>query len=306
MTIAIIILSILALSLAVFLLRFNQKIKLLNQQLDFILKEKTEMRIDARSSLPSLLLLQSKLNLLIESYKRSTRQSKQEERIMKDTISGLSHDIRTPLTSIDGYLQLLAKAEDENDRERYLNIIRTRVSSLRQILDELFTFSKLQHEDYQLELETCNFTKQLSHALFSFYEEFKQRNLEPNLKLPDEPLFVMAQPEALSRILQNLLKNALEHGVGEINIHLSQVDGQAKLVCSNNLPPGTNLAVEDIFQQFYKASSARKGSSTGLGLSIAKGLCEKMGGVIEAEIRDEQFIIYLFLQLAPSPQTTDK
>lgn len=192
---------------------------------------------------------------------------------------------------MDGYFQLLAKSDDMQEREHYISIIRGRIESLKDMLEELFTYTKLQNENFELELEQTDFTKTVIDTLFTFYDEFKQRNLEPETDIEESPLYIFGNAEAVRRTVQNLLKNALEHGGQTIGIVLKKADNQAVLTCFNDISEPDNIDMSQIFTRFYKADSARTSSSTGLGLAIAKGLTEKSGGQITANLENNIFSV---------------
>lgn len=280
-----------------------REIRSLHAQIRFIDREETQMRFQTNLPFAPFRDLSSALNDHRDVQIRRQQIMNRQEKLLKETITGLSHDIRTPLTSIDGYLQLLEKTDNPEDKSRYIRVMKSRAESLGRILDELFTFAKLQEDDYQLALETVDLNDSVAHALFAFYEDFKRNHFEPTIQLPDCPIHVRAQKQALDRILQNLLKNAFEHGERELSLSLEKELRQALLTCSNRLPEQTKLSVEDIFRQFYKAAPSRSGSSTGLGLSIAKGLAEKMNGSLEASIEERIFTIRLRLPIEESLPT---
>ena len=100
---------------------------------------------------------------------------------LKETITNLSHDIRTPLTSLDGYFQLLQQSDSEEERRKYVGIIQSRISSLKEMLEELFTYTRLQDADYELEMERIDFGKCAYDTVFSFYDEFQNRGIEPQV-----------------------------------------------------------------------------------------------------------------------------
>jgi signal transduction histidine kinase len=272
-----------------------------SHQLAFIDEENTRKEIQVQVRWRPLLRLARQLNVHLSNFYRRGQQAMQQERQVQETLAGLSHDIRTPITSLEGYLQLLEQTENETERQRYFKIMYLRLDSLSQILTQLFTYVKLQQEAYSLDLEAVNFTDLAAHSLFSFYEDFRQQDFNLSVDFPDAPLYVMGQVDALNRVLQNIFVNALHHGSGMVQVKLQSTEAEAVFLCSNGMAKDVHLEEDEVFRQFYKADPARGGSSTGLGLYIAKKLVEKMGGRLEVEIREQQFSLALALQLTQEP-----
>lgn len=215
---------------------------------------------------------------------------------LKDTIINLSHDIRTPLTSLDGYFQLLLKSDEPEEQEQYAAIIRERLSSLKEMLDELFTYAKLTNRAYEIELSPCAVNEVLLSVLFSFYEDIKQRGMEPMLEIPEQDISIQANEPALRRTFQNILKNAIEHGKNHLSIQLLTTSDTVQICFENDYQTSEPVDSEKVFDRFYKADDARNKTSTGLGLSIAKELVERMNGSINSAVKNHDFIILITFQ----------
>lgn len=212
---------------------------------------------------------------------------------MKETITNLSHDIRTPLTSLDGYFQLLVQSDSEQERQHYLEVIQNRLQSLKDMLEELFTYTKLQDAEYTLELTRMDFTQCVCDTAFSFYDAFQDRSVTSQADFTEKQLLIDGNEQAVRRIVQNILKNALTHGKSLISLALFRTDGAVCFRCENDVEHPEEIDIEQVFSRFYKADSARTRVSSGLGLSIAKGLAEKMNGTITAALQDNRFSIEL-------------
>ena len=210
---------------------------------------------------------------------------------MQNTIRGLSHDIRTPLTSLDGYLQVVGDGVENPKNKKYFDIMKNRIESLNSILDQLFTFVKLQEEEYKLEMEKIDISSLTLETLFNYYEDFKYRNIEPQINFDKDKIFIRANTDALERIFQNIYKNILEHGDNPLSLSLSENNGKALFISKNKIKGDLKINKDDLFKEFYKADNSRRGSSTGLGLAITKALVEKLGGQIIADVEDDIFII---------------
>lgn len=211
--------------------------------------------------------------------------------------TNLSHDIRTPLTSLDGYFQLLSECENEADKQRYIGIIKERIDSLNDMLEELFTFTKIKNDSYTLSLSTCSFNKILKESILSYYEDWIGKGIVPALSITDTTLLVEANPQALKRVIENIVKNALVHGENEIHISLQEDNGKAVLKISNQTLAPDEIQIDKVFERFYKADEARGKASTGLGLSIAYGFVKKMKGDIKAELDGNVFSVIIVFSI---------
>lgn len=285
--------TILAGVLLVLLLLYRRQVQLTCRQLAFLKKHQTNLRLAAGFPFPELNQLNDGINEILDRSREIERAVSSSDRQLRETVTSLSHDIRTPLTSLDGYFQLLAQSASEEERRRYIAIIQGRIASLNEMLEELFTYAKLQNESYELSLERVDLSKCVTDTLFSFYEELNRRGITPNIVLCEERVWIQANGEAVRRVLQNILKNALEHGQSLLLIRLEHQEGRAVFTCTNDVANSGEIDMDQVFTRFYKADSARTHTSTGLGLSIAKGLTERMGGAITAALQDAQFIITL-------------
>ena len=291
-----------ALFLLIVLILYRRQIRLICRRLLFFRSHKTNMRLTADLPLSELNELTDRINEIIDLSKEVRRNSRQNETRLKETITNLSHDIRTPLTSMDGYFQLLLQSDSEEERRRYIAIIQTRIGSLRDMLEELFTYTRLQDEDYTLETETMDFGQCVYHTLFSFYEEFLEKGIVPENCFCDGRILIRGNEEAVRRTLQNLIKNALVHGRSHIRLELFSVRGRIGFRCSNDVLHPENIDIRQVFDRFYKADTARTKASTGLGLSIAKGLTERMGGSVSAALDGHMFVVEIsFPEIDPYP-----
>lgn len=261
------------------------------EQIRFLINNNSQMRINTSFSIKTFMEFAEIINNFLDSYHNKEKAYINKEKYLQNTIRGLSHDIRTPLTSLDGYLQLIANNKENINNDKYFSIMRNRISSLNNILDQLFTFVKLQENEYKLEMEKIDFTSLALQTLFNYYEDFKFRNIEPKINFPNNKIFINANTDALERIFQNIYKNILEHGQNPISLSISEDEKKLIFVSKNKTKDDLTINKDDVFKEFYKASNSRNGSSTGLGLAITKALVEKLNGKITADISDNYFAI---------------
>ncbi len=262
------------------------------RQMDFIEEHDSNKLVSVDLRDKAVLRLVSRVNALEQEKKRVTVQAKNNERNFKDTISGISHDIRTPLTSLYGYFQMLQDTDDGETKAKYTQIIGNRILELQDMTEQLFTFVKLENASYTLETEPINLTQALCDVMFSFYGDFEKNRIEPKVDIPDEICYITANEAAVRRVFQNLVKNALTHGQGNLSIGMTIRKEWVQISVSNPIAEGETIDVSRVFEKFYKADSSRhKRGSTGLGLFIARTLTERMGGKIDAEVNGDVFTI---------------
>jgi len=273
------------------LIAYRRQVKKTCRQLAFLKEHQTNLRLTSDLPFKELDELIDGINDILDLSREIEKTAQQSEDSLKETITNLSHDIRTPLTSMDGYFQLLTQSQSEEERQHYIAVIQSRIVSLKDMLEELFTYTKLQNETYELELESLDFGKSVFDTVFSFYDEFQRKGIEPQIDFCDGHLPIIGNPEAIRRALQNIIKNALEHGQKQISFSLSVNDKQAVFCCLNDVKNPDEVDMSRVFSRFYKADSARSNASTGLGLSIAKGLIDRMGGMITANLNESTFSI---------------
>lgn len=261
------------------------------QEVNFLIENNTQMRISTGFSIRPFDQLTEIINKFLDSYHNKEKAYINKEKYLQNTIRGLSHDIRTPLTSLDGYLQVIADNKENSDNYKYFSIMKNRINNLNNILDQLFTFVKLQEEEYQLEMEEIDLSSLALQTLFNYYEDFKFKNIEPEIDFTDKKVFVMANVDALERIFQNIYKNILEHGQNPLSLSLFEEENKVIFVSKNKIKDDLIVNKDDVFKEFYKADDSRNSSSTGLGLAITKGFVEKLDGQISADVKKGYFII---------------
>ena len=159
------------------------------------------------------------------------------------------------------------------------------------MLEELFTFTKLKNDSFEIALDECNLTALLTKLILSYYEDWKNHNITPQIQLEEEALYIMGNELAIQRSIQNVIKNALDHGKKELSFSLKKQETYAVIRIGNQVEHPEEIKTERVFEQFYKADAARSRTSSGLGLSIAKEFTTRMNGDIRAQIEKDWFFI---------------
>ena len=210
---------------------------------------------------------------------------------LKGAVTNLSHDLRTPLTAICGYLDLLEKEEKSDTSKRYLDIIRNRSQLLVSMTEELFRYSVLLSRESDAPAEPVVLNQVLEESIAAAYTALTQRGITPRIRMPQEKVVRMLDGAALSRVFANLLQNAVKYSSGDLEITL---ESTGEIVFANTAPGLDEIQVGRLFDRFFTVESARK--STGLGLAIARSLVEQMGGSISAEYTDDRLHIWIFFR----------
>ncbi|MCC2238160.1 MAG: sensor histidine kinase [Lachnospiraceae bacterium] len=277
--------------------KYQRQVKDICRQLAFLMKHDSNMLIHREFDLGGIGMLSDRLNDLLELRRKEKQYYQEKETLIADTYTNLSHDIRTPLTSLDGYFQLMEACENVEEQRRYLNIIHERIHSLNEMLEELFMFTKLKNESYRLELTSCCINRILKETVFSYYDDWVRREIQPDIQITEEQLYIDGNKQGLSRIIQNVIKNGLDHGEKKIRIVLKREQNRAVLRISNQVIASEQIDIEHVFDRFYKADAARSKTSTGLGLSIAREFVRRMNGEIGAKIEENEFIVEMSFNL---------
>ena len=265
---------VLALGVKVWLLRRGAKA--LRLDLSQKLREDTNTLLSLPCRDRELRRLASSLNEELRLLRKERLRYQQGDRELKEAVVNVSHDLRTPLTALSGYVELLKGEALSPAGQRYLSQIEDRVQAMQAMTEELFRYS-LAAEETALTLEPVDLRAAVEEALLSFYGAFQQKGVVPQLSLPQGPVTRQLDKAALSRVLGNILTNALKYSPGELAVALSPA---GVLTFSNPAPGLDPVSAGRLFHRFYTVESSAQ--STGLGLSIARELTQRLGGTISA------------------------
>lgn len=272
-------------------LLYRREIGDICRQIEFLLGGRTNKRIQTQLCKREIVDLADKINRMADRQEAESLSIKKKEQQLKETLTNISHDIRTPLTSLKGFFELYTQEEDLGKKEYYGRTIRERMDDLSVLLEELFTYTKLQNESYELVLKRQDFTKLVLDSLFSFYEQWKEMGICPGMSVEEGSAMVLCSDIAVKRILTNVLRNAVVHGDGDISIRYEIREDSVLFCCGNGYDKEAEPEAERVFERFYKGDSARRETSSGLGLSIARELTLRMGGEMGARVEDGRFLV---------------
>lgn len=236
----------------------------------------TNTLLDLSSRDRQMRQLADSLNEQLRLLRRKRQLFQQGDQELKEAVANISHDLRTPLTAISGYLELLEREPLGEQAGRYLRQIQSRLDAMKQLTEELFRYSVMTSVQ-EIEPQETDLRRMLEETLLSFYGAFRQRGITPEIRLPEQPVRRMLDPNAAGRIFGNIISNALKYSDGDLLVTLSP---SGTVQFSNTARDLTAVAAGRLFDRFYTVETARR--STGLGLSIARLLTERMGGQIGA------------------------
>lgn len=208
---------------------------------------------------------------------------------LKNAVTNISHDLRTPLTAICGYLDLLEQEEKSTTIERYIEIIRNRADLLTELIEELFRYSVIISGERLVVSEPIAINGILEESIAAFYTTLNKRGIVPNIKITQAKIVRSLDRSSLIRVFSNLLNNAIKYSDGDLDITLTD---SGEVIFANTAPRLNEVQVGKLFDRFYTVEAARK--STGLGLAIARTLIEQMNGTISAKYENGRLSICIF------------
>ena len=225
------------------------------------------------------------VNDIVSSYEKELSSFRQAEEVNKQLMTSLSHDVRTPLTTLIGYLDAAHKGiVTGKDKDEYVEIARRKAHDLKEYIDVLFDWFKLNSNEFVLSIDPVEAVELTRNILIDWIPIFEDKQIDYSIDIPEQPFRVQLDPDAYMRVLNNLIQNVIVHShADKINISLSNQDGNMKIVVADN---GVGIEKDDlkhIFERLYKCDKGRSEKGSGLGLSIVHQLVEKMNGTITAE-----------------------
>lgn len=227
---------------------------------------------------PCLCHLAQSINIQLKILRNERRRLMRGDTELKDAVANLSHDLRTPLTAVCGYLELLERAPKSDAAQRYIDIITERIGALCSLVEELFSYSVIVSPENYVSAERLSLNTVLEQSIAGMYAVLKKRGITPEISMPDTAVIRTLSRTALSRIFENVLGNAVKYSDGDLKITLKD---SGEIIFSNSACTLNTVAVGRLFDRFFTLRDGKK--STGLGLSIAKILTEQCGGRIFAE-----------------------
>lgn len=284
---------ILALLVKIYLLRKAAK-EIENAFADRLITD-TNTLMDISSGDRAMRNLANTINRELRKLRAERRRFQQGDMELKNAVTNISHDLRTPLTAICGYLDLLEQEEKSEAAGRYIEVIRNRAEMLTQLTEELFRYSVILSGGKDAAAEPVAINGVLEESIAAFYTALNERGITPRIQMPEDNVIRVLDRSSLSRVFSNLLNNAMKYSDGDLEITLSET---GEITFANTAPGLNEVQVGKLFDRFYTVEAAR--NSTGLGLAIARTLVEQMNGTISARYENNRLhICILFPDAQP-------
>ncbi|MDE5777880.1 MAG: HAMP domain-containing histidine kinase [Lachnospiraceae bacterium] len=234
--------------------------------------------------------LANAMNIQLRKLRAQQHRFTQGDTELKNAVTNISHDLRTPLTAICGYLDLLEQEDKSEAVKRYLEIIRNRTEILTQLTEELFRYSVIVSSEGNAVKEPVAIGSILEESIAAFYTALNERGIVPEIQMPQGKVIRTLDRSALARVFSNLLNNAIKYSDGDLDITLSET---GEITFTNTASGLNEVQIGKLFDRFYTVEAARK--STGLGLAIARTLIEQMNGTISAKYENSRLSICIVL-----------
>ena len=281
----IVVLSILVITLLIRVVTINIELKNITRELKEITEKDTNLLLSTSSGDKSIKILVDSLNKELKKLLSLKREYSKGIFDVKKSAENIAHDIRTPLTAIKGYVDLLEEEELSEEGRKYLEIIRGRTQYLKSLTDELFLSLSMKSRGV-LNLSNIDAKSILEEALVSYYNEFKKKGMSPSLMTPNEKVIIKADSKALYRAYSNIISNALKYGEGEFKV---EMDEKGNTIFSNLAPNMDSVEANKLLDRYYTISDAK--ASSGIGLSISKEILQEMGGELKVKLENNRLYI---------------
>lgn len=248
----------------------------------------TNTLIDISTRDPYMRKLAADINVQLRLLRKERHRYQQGDMELKEAVTNISHDLRTPLTAINGYLDLLEREEKSETVQRYLSQIQNRTEVLKDLTEELFRYSVVISSVTDMQVEQVNLNGVLEESIASFYVALTERGITPTINIPEKRIIRNLNITAMLRVFSNLLNNAIKYSDGDLAISLLE---SGEVIFTNTATGLNEIQVGKLFDRFFSVEAAR--NSTGLGLAISKALVEQMNGTISAQYKDNRLSIHI-------------
>ena len=261
-----ILLAMLSLFLSLKLIYQRKLVQKVKKQIDFLIDRDTQTEIMVEKTGGTIQDLAASINHLLKKYRSMGQEIERSDTLFRDTITSLSHDLRTPLATANGYIQLLQEQDLTGEQKEYATIAGERISAVKLLLDQLFEFVRIEADELKLNCRNTDIHSVLRDVVASYYGDFEQKKCVPYIVIPNPPAIIWGDPDALTRIFSNVVYNALVHGEGNYQITAAIEEAQTVITIKN---ASSSIQQEDIphlFDRFYTTDQSRtKDNRAGIG-----------------------------------------
>ena len=287
--------------LAILMIKYLSSLKLVEDAAKNIADGAMEHQIPTDKLLFSLKQHGKNLNQISNGMNRAVNDRMKSERFKTELITNVSHDIKTPLTSIINYVDLLQKEQlDNKNAAEYLEVLSRQSARLKKLIEDLMEASKASTGNLNVDLEPCDLGVMLTQTLGEFEEKMKQNEIDLVIQKPEEEIKIMADSRHLWRVLDNLMNNICKYAQSSTRayINLNQDHGSVEITFRNISKYPLNISSEELLERFVRGDSSRYTEGSGLGLSIAQSLTELMGGSFRLVVDGDLFKVILKFSVA--------
>lgn len=238
-----ILLAMLSLFLSLKLIYQRKLVQKVKKQIDFLIDRDTQTEIMVEKTDGTIQDLAASINHLLKKYRSMGQEIERSDTLFRDTITSLSHDLRTPLATANGYIQLLQEQDLTGEQKEYVTIAGERISAVKLLLDQLFEFARIEADELKLNCRNTDIHSVLRDVVASYYGDFEQKKCVPYIVIPNPPAIIWGDPNALTRIFSNVVYNALVHGEGNYQITAAIEEAQTVITIKN---ASSSIQQEDI------------------------------------------------------------
>lgn len=269
----------------------RKSLKEIQNSISEILSTDTNNLLTISSSDKEIINLANSLNLELKNLREEKLQYENGNQELKTVMTNISHDMRTPLTAISGYIELIKENNDENKKKKYIEIIERKTNDLILLTEQLFDFSKTMDMKINIKKEKCCINEIIEESLVNYYSIFKKNNIVPKIEICNKKIYKYVDKNTIIRVFENILSNVSKYSNGDFEVVL---DEYGRITFSNRATSLDATTVQKIFNRYFTVENAKK--STGLGLSIAKQLIELNDGTISAKYIKNHLIIEIYFK----------
>ena len=269
----------------------RKSLKEIQNSISEILSTDTNNLLTISSSDKEIINLANSLNFELKNLREEKLQYENGNQELKTVMTNISHDMRTPLTAISGYIELIKENNDENKKKKYIEIIERKTNDLILLTEQLFDFSKTMDMKINIRKEKCCINEIIEESLVNYYSIFKKNNIVPKIEICNKKIYKYVDKNTIIRVFENILFNISKYSNGDFKVVL---DEYGRITFSNRATSLDATTVQKIFNRYFTVENAKK--STGLGLSIAKQLIELNDGTISAKYIKNHLIIEIYFK----------
>lgn len=261
-------------------IQLRRDVTSLNQQLKYTKEEESSFTLFESSSKKEMRHIIKTINIIKGEIDDIQKKYMHNEKDIQEMITNISHDIRTPLTSIQGYVEMIQQSDNPSEKERYYNIVMNRLHDLESMLDEFFLYTKLKSSREPCIVEEKEIYPIVCQTLLNYMEVLKEHDLNPIVICDEEGLLANIHEDYVKRICVNLIINTMRYGSNPFRIEIKKIEKNIQVIFENKCLKNVEIDIDHLFDRFYKGDQARNQKGSGLGLAIVKELSERMNGSV--------------------------